>query len=131
MWERTAIVDNIHVSILSRGSTFDIGELQYSYSADNVLAYQREQEFFYGQEGNFGDYKVFYTVPDFEPIDEMVHINFENVNPYLFVDCIRTQAISASSLLQVGNGRFIRSETRVMNVRQLLNRPSNERREET
>ncbi|WP_148630866.1 spore germination protein GerPE [Bacillus sp. E214] len=131
MWERTSIVDHIHVSILSRGSTFDIGELQYSYSVDNVLAYQREQEIFYGQEGNFGDYKVFYTVPDFEPIEEMVHINFENVNPYLFVDCIRTQAISASSLLQVGNGRFIRSETRVMNVRQLLNRPKNERREET
>ena len=131
MWERTSIVDNIHVSILSRGSTFDIGEIQYSYSVDNVLAYQREQEIFYGQEGNFGDYKVFYTVPDFEPIEEMVHINFENVNPYIFVDCIRTQAISASSLLQVGNGRFIRSETRVMNVRQLLNQPSNERREET
>ncbi|OCA90037.1 spore germination protein GerPE [Pradoshia sp. D12] len=131
MWERTSIVDHIHVSILSRGSTFDIGELQYSYSVDNVLAYQREQEIFYGQEGDFGDYKVFYTVPDFEPIEEMVHINFENVNPYLFVDCIRTQAISASSLLQVGNGRFIRSETRVMNVRQLLNRPKNERREET
>ena len=131
MWERTSLVDNIHVSILSRGSTFDIGEIQYSYSVDNVLAYQREQELFYGQEGNFGDYKVFYTVPDFEPIDEMVHINFENVNPYLVVDCIRTQAISASSLLQVGNGRFIRSETRVMNVRQLLNRPRNDRREET
>ena len=131
MWERTSIVNHIHVSILSRGSTFDIGELQYSYSVDNVLAYQREQEIFYGQEGNFGDYKVFYTVPDFEPIEELVHINFENVNPYLFVDCIRTQAISASSLLQVGNGRFIRSETRVMNVRQLLNQPSNERREET
>ncbi len=131
MWERTSLVDNIHVSILSRGSTFDIGEIQYSYSVDNVLAYQREQELFYGQEGNFGDYKVFYTVPDFEPIDEMVHINFENINPYLVVDCIRTQAISASSLLQVGNGRFIRSETRVMNVRQLLNRPRNNRREET
>ncbi len=131
MWERTSLVDNIHVSILSRGSTFDIGEIQYSYSVDNVLAYQREQELFYGQEGNFGDYKVFYTVPDFEPIDEMVHINFENINPYLVVDCIRTQAISASSLLQVGNGRFIRSETRVMNVRQLLNRPRNDRREET
>ncbi|WP_139891463.1 spore germination protein GerPE [Bacillus sp. D386] len=131
MWERTSIVDHIHVSILSRGSTFDIGEIQYSYSVDNVLAYQREQEIFYGKEGNFGDYKVFYTVPDFEPIEEMVHIIFENVNPYLFVDCIRTQAISASSLLQVGNGRFIRSETRVMNVRQLLNRPKNERREET
>lgn len=131
MWERTSIVNHIHVSILSRGSTFDIGELQYSYSVDNVLAYQREQEIFYGQEGNFGDYKVFYTVPDFEPIEELVHINFENVNPYLFVDCIRTQAISASSLLQVGNGRFIRSETRVMNVRQLLDRSKNERREET
>jgi spore germination protein PE len=131
MWEKTSIVNNIHVSILSRGSTFDIGEVQYYYSVDNVLAYQREQEIFYGQEGNFGDYKVFYKVPDFEPIDEMIAINFENTNPYLFVDCIRTQAISASSLLQIGNGRFIRSETRVMNVRQLIEQPNNDRREET
>lgn len=131
MWNRTSVVDNIHVSILSRGASFDIGEIQYYYSVDNVLAYQREQELFYGQEGNFGDYAVFYSVPDFEPIDEMIHINFEHQNPYLFVDFIRTQAISASSLLQIGNGRFIRSETRVMNVRQLIDKPSNERREET
>ena len=126
MWERTSKVDNIHIAFLSRGATFNIGELQYMYSVDNVLAYQREQEIFYGQEGNFGDYKVFYTVPDFEPIDELVHINVENVTPYLSVDCIRAQAISASSLLQIGNGRFIHSETRIMNVRQLQ-----KRREET
>ena len=123
MWDRTSVVDNIHISFLSRGATFDIGELQYFYAVDNILAYQREQEFFYGQEGNFGDYKVFYTEPDFEAIDERIHINFEHTNPYLFVDCIRSQAISASSLLQIGNGRFIHSETRVMNIRQLLERP--------
>lgn len=131
MWDRTAVVDNIHISFLSRGATFEIGELQYFYAVDNVLAYQREQELFYGQEGNFGDYKVFYTEPDFDAIDEFVHIKYEHQNPYLFVDCIRSQAISASSLLQIGNGRFIHSETRVMNIRQLLDRHRNQRREET
>ena len=131
MWSRTSVVDNIHISFLSRGASFDIGEVQFFYGVDNVLAYQREQELFFGQEGNYGDYKVFYTEPYFEPIDEMIHINFEHINPYLYVDCIRSQAISASSLLHIGNGRFIHSETRVMNIRQLLDRPRNERREES
>ena len=126
MWDKTSIVNNIHVSILSRGSVFDIGEIQYYYSVDNILAYQREQELFFGQEGNFGDYKVFYSIPDFEAIDEEIHINIENINPYLTVDCIRSQAFAGSCLFQIGNSRFIHSETRVMNIRQLFKRPTSE-----
>ena len=130
MWDKTSIVNNVHVTLISRGSTFDIGEIQYYYSVDNVLAYQRERELFYGQEGNFGDYKVFYSVPDFEAIDEDIHMDIKNTNPYLFVDSIRSQAFAGSCLLQIGNGRFIHSETRVMNIRQLLNQPTQARREE-
>ncbi|MGM9932409.1 MULTISPECIES: spore germination protein GerPE [Bacillaceae] len=120
MWERTSIVNNIHVSILSRGAIFEVGEIQYFRTSDNVLAYQREQELFFGQEGNFGDYKVFYAEPDFEPVYEPIQMSFLNPNPYIYVGGIQSQAVSSSSILQIGNGRYMRHETRVMNIRQLL-----------
>lgn len=122
MWERTSIVNNINVSIVSRGAVFEIGELQFFHTTDNVLAIQREQELFFGNEGNFGDYKVFYTEPEFEPIYEPIQMSFVNANPYIYVGSIHSQAISSSSLLQIGNGRHMRNETRKMNIRQLLRR---------
>lgn len=122
MWERTSIVNNVHVSIVSRGATFEIGELRYYHSVDNVLAYQREQELFFGDEGNFGDYKVFYAEPVFDPVHEPIQMSFINANPYIYVGEIRSQAVSSSSLLQIGNSRHMRNESRVMNVRQLLRR---------
>ncbi|WP_455661453.1 spore germination protein GerPE [Pradoshia sp.] len=124
MWEKTSIVNNIHISIVSRGATFEIGEICYHHSVDNVLAYQREQELFFGNEGTFGDYKVFYSEPVFDPVYEPIQMSFINVNPYIYVGDIRSQAVSSSSILQIGNSRHMRNESRVMNVRQLLRRRS-------
>lgn len=122
MWDRTSIVDQIHITIVSRGALFEIGELPYFLSTDNVLAYQREQELFFGNEGKFGDYKVFYTEPVFDPVYEPIEMSFLNVNPYIRIGEIRSQAVSSSSILHIGNGRFLRNESRVMNVRQLFRR---------
>ena len=121
--ERTGIVDTISTSLLSIAAVVNIGDIAYYKSTQNILAYQREQELFFGNEGRLGEFKVFHIPSYFEPIDEAVYMTFNHVNPYIHVGCIKTQAVSSTALLQVGNGKLINAQTRLMNVRQLMREP--------
>lgn len=118
--QRSSVVQSINLSLLGQSSILNIGELKYYRSIQNVLAYQREQELFLGNEGRLGSYKVFHTPSYFEPADEHVIMTTDHINPYLTVKHIKGQAISSTSLLHIGNGKLINAQTRLMNIRQLL-----------
>ncbi|MGP7817868.1 spore germination protein GerPE [Niallia sp. 01092] len=121
MLERTSVVDHINLNILSFSSFFEIGDASYFQASSRALAVQRQKKLFYGIEGSFNDYPVFFEPIPLPPIQEDIQCQFENKKPIIKVKHINIIAVSASSLLQIGNCANIYAETRIKHIRQLSN----------
>ncbi|WP_445486604.1 spore germination protein GerPE [Niallia sp. 03133] len=121
--QRTSVVDKISLNILSFSSFLEIGDASYFQAFSRALAVQRQKNIFYGSEGSF-HYPVFSEPIPLPPIQEEIICQFENVKPIIKVNYINIIAVSASSLLQVGNCSHLQAETRIKHIRQLSASPS-------
>jgi spore germination protein PE len=119
MLQRTSCVDNIIIKIASFSSTVQLGDSCIINGLSRALAVQREIEFFYGNEGNMANYRVYSEPIPFLPINESFSYSRQNPNPLIKVSKIDITGISSSSLLHVGNSRHISMEARVKHIRQL------------
>ncbi|MFP5110880.1 spore germination protein GerPE [Bacillaceae bacterium C204] len=120
MLQRTSCVDNIIIKIVSFSSTVQLGDSCIINGLSSALAVQREIEFFYGNEGNMANYRVYSEPIPFLPINESFSYYRQNPNPLIKVSKIDITGIAAGSLLHVGNSRHISMEARVKHIRQLL-----------
>lgn len=124
--KRTSLVQEISLNSLSNVSIFEIGDSAYINGYSRAIAMQREQEIFYGNEGNFLNYDIFSRRFAFEPITEGITLDKTNLQPHIKAGKIKIMAASASSVVQIGNSRNIFLESRVKHLRQLRPRRKGE-----
>ncbi|XEC93956.1 spore germination protein GerPE [Paenibacillus tarimensis] len=116
---RTSKVRNIYMYAVSLSSTFFVGDMVEFRPVSRALAVQREEQLFYGNEGNFEAYPLF-SKPIPQPvIDGHISMQITNISPYIYVDNIKIMGASAASLVQIGSSHRIDSESRIKHFRQL------------
>lgn len=120
MLQRTSCIDTINVKTVSFASTVQLGDSCIINGLSRALAVQRENEVFYGNEGNLSSYRVYSEPIPFLPINEPFSYTRHNPNPLIKVSKIDIIGISSSSLLHVGNSRHVSMEARIKHIRQLL-----------
>ncbi len=120
MLQRTAYVDNLNVKIVSFASTLQVGDAKIVNSYSRALAVHREEEIFFGNEGNFSSYPVFSEPIPLPPILENFSTATTNLNPVITVKEIDVVGISAACVLQIGNSEHVSMEARIKHIRQLL-----------
>jgi spore germination protein PE len=87
------------------------------------MAVQREEELFFGNEGNFSSYPVYSEPIPFIPITENITLHTHNqLSSCIKVNDINILGVSSASLLHVGNSQAIQMEARIKHIRHLKNR---------
>lgn len=119
MQQRTSVVDELRINVVSFSSIIEIGDATYFQAFSRALAIQRQKELFYGKEGFFSDYSIFSEPIPFPGITEKIHCHFENIKPIIKVHHMDIIGISSSSLTQIGNCRHLFAETRIHHIRQI------------
>lgn len=118
--ERTSAVQAVRIRDIGYASTLFIGDLRYFAPISIVFAVQREISRYAGSEGDLSKYPIFSgPIPQLLP-DEEVQMRIVNANPVIQTGSVRVTSISNSSLVQFGQLRGIRAESRVKNIREKL-----------
>jgi len=120
LFKRTSIVKDIHVRSVSASSIFLIGDSSHITPRSRALAIQRQAELFYGQEGDFNQFPVFYKPIPKPYTDEHVTFSRYNISPFIKVNHIDVLGVSASSVMQIGSTKTYNGEARVKHIRQLF-----------
>jgi len=122
MFQRTSWVDRVNVNIVSFSSVVQLGDSCIINGFSRALAVQREADIFFGNEGNYANYPVFYKTIPLPVINESFTFLRHNLNPLIKVKNIDIIGISSASMLHVGNSNHVSEEVRVKHIRQLLSR---------
>jgi spore germination protein PE len=121
MFQRSSVVNTVHVSSASFASTIQLGDSKIINGYSRALAVQREAELFYTKEGNFSRYPVFSEPIPLQPITENITLATHHSTPVIKVSNISILAMSSAAILHVGNSENISLEARVKHIRQLEN----------
>ncbi|WP_051236158.1 spore germination protein GerPE [Paenibacillus pinihumi] len=124
---RTSCVKKIDVTNVSLSGIVQLGDHSDYTPVLRALAVQRETD--HGKEDNvyFESYPIFSReLPDAcdypffrqQTDDAYVDLYTVNHNPNITVGSIHALGIGASSLLQIGNGCQVKTESRIKNIRQ-------------
>lgn len=114
------------VNTVSFSSVFQIGDSKEITSFTSGLSLQREREYFAGNEGTFNS-PVFYSKPDFLPINESILIIKQNENPVITVGDIEIIGVTTSSIIHIGSSNHIYGDNRLKHIRQLEDRKQEEK----
>jgi spore germination protein PE len=118
---RTSYVHSIHVDTVGFSSIIQLGDSTAIQGFSRALAVQREAELFYGNEGNFSTYPVFFEPIPLPPITENLSMQINNrLSSCIKVNDINIIGVSSSSLLHIGNSETVQMEVRIKHIRQLL-----------
>ncbi|WP_274363489.1 spore germination protein GerPE [Paenibacillus thermotolerans] len=119
---RTSRVGGIKVRSLLFSSTIHVGDCLNISPHSSVLAIQREQPRFRGNEGDLSRYPVFqqpFVRPEHEEPDFM---SVESLDPFIDVGIVDIIGISVAAVLQIGSTGDVDTTTRVKHVREILPR---------
>ncbi|WP_226670014.1 spore germination protein GerPE [Metabacillus litoralis] len=119
MISRFSQVTSAYVNSIGISSVFNIGDSQRITPSSRVLAIQREEERYSGDEGDLSEYPIYEEEIPQPQFYENVTTNFFHINPKISVSNVNIIAISSSSVFQIGSTKDIICETRVKNTRQL------------
>ena len=120
MWKRIAHVNCLAANTVSFSSFIRLGDTNTISSRADVFAVQREEEIFFGFEGPFERPETsIFNEPIPLPPKGNVAAAFYQYNPSIFVNKLDITAISASSIVKVGNIEKAYMESRVKHIRQL------------
>lgn len=118
---RTSSVDSININSVTLSSIVELGDSSMIQSFSRALAIQREQELFFGNEGDFSAYSIFSEKLPLLPITEALSLQFDNqASPIIKVKNINLTGVSSSSIVQIGSSRMIQMETRIKHIRHLM-----------
>lgn len=119
MLKRISKVHSIQVNLLAFSSVLQIGDSKELHQISNILAIQREQEFFWGYEGNMDVYEVFSKEFRLPPITEPLLVTRRNMNGQINVQNIDILGVSTAAVIHIGSSGNIFGGNRVMHIRQL------------
>jgi spore germination protein PE len=121
MFQRSSVVNTVHVTSASFASTIQLGDSRIINGYSQALAVQREAELYYTKEGNFSRYPIFSEPIPLPPITEKIGLSTHHSTPVIKVSDISILAMSSTAILHVGNSENISLEARVKHIRQLEN----------
>ena len=119
MFSRISKVDRINIQLVIYSSFIQIGDSQFIDSENDVLAIQRRSDVMHIQEKDFKDYPLFKSYPPLLPIVEPMVMNTNQLQPFISVGAIKISAVSASSVVGIGNTDHVRMRSRLMHVRHI------------
>ncbi len=119
MINRMSNVTSAYVNSVGLSSVFQIGDSLQITPTTNALAVQREEERYYGYEGDTSMYQTFQEEIPQPIIYEAVITNFFHENPRINVHMVNITALSSSSVFHIGSTKDIISEARVKHIRQI------------
>lgn len=119
---RTSIVGAVDVYGISSSSTIQVGDAVMLNQRCRVLAVQREQANYRGNEGDFNRYPIYTRPIPKQSVTEVLDVHTVNEVPYISVGLITILGISTSATLQIGSNESIWLETRIKHFRHLLPR---------
>lgn len=117
MISRFSNVTTAYVNSMGLSSVFQIGDSMQVKPSVKVLAEQREEERYYGTEGDLSQYPIYEEeIP--QPIFyEQLTTNFFHENPSINVHTINIIALSSSAVFHIGSTKDIVCETRTKHIR--------------
>lgn len=117
---RTSTVGAVRVLNTQFSSILQFGDSVVLSPRSEVLAVQRQEARYWGNEGNFDQFPIYrQNIP--EPLlDESVVFSTRNDNPTIQVGFVNIMAFSVSGVLHVGSVKVVDTENRTHHVRQLL-----------
>jgi len=115
-------ISNVHAAYVNSvgiSSVFQIGDSCQITPIVKAIAIQREQEIFFGNEGNFNKFSLFREkIP--QPIfDEDFYSAYYDETPTINVKGIKVTAVSSSAVIHLGSTDEIKSIARIKHIRQL------------
>lgn len=121
MFKRSSFVDSLKVDSLQFSSIIQLGDSHYIRGTNLALAEQREEEIFFGQEGDFSRYRVFSEPLPLPLLTEHLRIERNNHGACgIKVGTIKINGVSSSSLVHIGNSKIVQMEARIKHIRHLL-----------
>ncbi|MCM3651143.1 spore germination protein GerPE [Metabacillus litoralis] len=117
MISRFSHVTTAYVNSIGISSVFQIGDSMQVKPSVKVLAVQREEERYYGTEGDLSQYQIFEEEIPQPLFYEQLTTNFFHENPKINVQTINIIALSSSAVFQIGSTRDIICETRTKHIR--------------
>lgn len=115
-------ISNIHaayVNSIGISSIFQIGDSMEINPTVKVLAIQREQEIFYGNEGNLQKFSLFRENIPQPFFDEEFYSAYYNETPTINVNGVKVIAASSSAVIHFGSTDEINAVARIKHIRQL------------
>lgn len=130
--KRTSFVDSLKVDSLQYSSIIQLGDSSYVQAGNIALAVQREEEIFWGQEGDIRSYRIFSEPTPLVKINEQLSIETHNQSSCgIKVHNIDIIGVSASSIVHIGNSKHVQTEARIKHIRHLLSKRESEFGQET
>lgn len=117
MISRFSNVSVAYVNTIQFSSVFTIGDSKQITPIVKVLAVQREEERYYGKEGDLSQYPIFEEEIPQPIVYEQITTNFFHENPRINVHAINILALSSSAVFQIGSTKDIICETRTKHIR--------------
>ena len=112
----TSHVGNLAMTTVSSTSILQIGDSHIVDSQANVLAIQRQEEQFYGNEAPFSMYSIFSKLPAAAIFPSFHSLRNPSINK---IHCVNIRGLSASSILHIGDSNRVRMVSRIKHIRQL------------
>lgn len=120
--DRISAVGETKITNVIISSIFHVGDSVEIKPKGKVLAVQREESSFLGDEGSFKAYRIFsQPIPEVEETEKVV-MDINNPNRWIKVSRA-VISVAASSIFQIGSSSKLDTEARVKHIRQILKDP--------
>ena len=117
MISRFSNVTTAYVNSMGLSSVFQIGDSMQVKPSVKVFAEQREEERYYGAEGDLSQYPTYEEEIPQPLFYEQLTTNFFHENARINVQTIKILAISSASVFHIGSTKDIVCETRTKHIR--------------
>jgi spore germination protein PE len=117
MISRFSNVNSAYVNSVGISSVFQIGDSRQIKPSVKVFAVQREEERYYGKEGDLSQYPIFEEEIPQPILYEQLTSTFFHENPRINVNTINILSLSSSAVFQIGSTKDIVCETRTKHIR--------------
>lgn len=109
-------IGNLSITTVSSNAILQFGDTCIIDSNARVVAVQRQEELFFGNEAPFSMFKIFSRMPA-QPVELPFHCLVQpSINS---IESFDLKGIANSSVLHVGDSKHIRMVSRVKHIRQI------------
>ncbi|WAA08691.1 spore germination protein GerPE [Fervidibacillus albus] len=122
MFRRVSKVGQINVQSIDLSSQLQIGDSVQITGRSNILAVQREHEFFFGSEGSFDPYPIYKRSIPLPPVTEPLYEKKDNAVGTIYVHQLSVIGAAGSSIIHVGSSNTIQMNSKTKHIRQLSHR---------